>query len=107
MTIDKVRAALGGISGVHVTPYDVDGAVDKTQLARVIDRIAMAGIHNIVSAGNTGEYLCADARRSPRRARRRDRGQCRPLAAHRGRRPLAEGSHRARTARQGATAPTR
>ena len=56
MSIDKVRAALGGISGVHVTPYDADGAVEKTQLARVVDRIAAAGIHNIVSAGNTGEF---------------------------------------------------
>ena len=62
MSIDKVRAALGGISGVHITPYGADGTVEKKQLARVIDRIATAGIHNIVSAGNTGEYLCADAR---------------------------------------------
>jgi 4-hydroxy-tetrahydrodipicolinate synthase len=56
MSIDKVRAALGGISGVHITPYGADGTVEKKQLARVIDRIATAGIHNIVSAGNTGEY---------------------------------------------------
>src|SRR3954469_7674781 len=56
MSIDKVRAALGGISGVHITPYGTDGTVEKKQLARVIDRIATAGIHNIVSAGNTGEF---------------------------------------------------
>jgi 4-hydroxy-tetrahydrodipicolinate synthase len=56
MTIQKVRAALGGISGVHVTPYTAQGTVDRTLLGRVIDRIAVAGIHNIVSAGNTGEF---------------------------------------------------
>ncbi len=56
MTIQKVRAALSGISGVHVTPYTASGAVDRALLTRVIDRIAVAGIHNIVSAGNTGEF---------------------------------------------------
>jgi 4-hydroxy-tetrahydrodipicolinate synthase len=56
MTIQKVRAALAGISGVHVTPYTANGGVDRALLGRVIDRIAVAGIHNIVSAGNTGEY---------------------------------------------------
>ncbi|MFO1150013.1 MAG: dihydrodipicolinate synthase family protein [Alsobacter sp.] len=56
MTNPKVRAALGGISGVHVTPYTAQGGVDRALLARVIDRIAVAGIHNIVSAGNTGEF---------------------------------------------------
>lgn len=56
MTIQRVRAALAGISGVHVTPYTAQGTVDRDLLGRVIERIAMAGIHNIVSAGNTGEF---------------------------------------------------
>ncbi|MEJ1157228.1 dihydrodipicolinate synthase family protein [Prosthecomicrobium sp. N25] len=56
MTPVEIRAALGGISGVHVTPYDAEGAVDRALLARVVDRIAAGGIHNIVSAGNTGEF---------------------------------------------------
>ncbi|HET8726576.1 MAG TPA: dihydrodipicolinate synthase family protein [Alphaproteobacteria bacterium] len=51
-----VRAALGGISGVHVTPYDADGNVDAALLRVIVDRIAAAGIHAIVSAGNTGEF---------------------------------------------------
>src|SRR6185312_12899656 len=51
-----VRAALGGISGVHVTPYDGDGHLDRAVLSRIVDRIAAAGIHAIVSAGNTGEF---------------------------------------------------
>ncbi len=56
MTHTSIRAALAGISGVHVTPYGVDGGINKALMARVVDRIAVAGIHNIVSAGNTGEY---------------------------------------------------
>lgn len=56
MTKKNVRAALGGISGVHVTPYAANGTVDVALLGRVIDRIAIAGVHNIVSAGNTGEF---------------------------------------------------
>lgn len=52
----KIRTALAGISGVHATPYTADGAVDPALLARVVDRIAAAGIHNVVSAGNTGEF---------------------------------------------------
>lgn len=52
----QMQTALKGISGVHVTPYDSDGGIDKPLLKRVIDRIAGAGIHNIVSAGNTGEF---------------------------------------------------
>ncbi|MBM3521925.1 MAG: dihydrodipicolinate synthase family protein [Alphaproteobacteria bacterium] len=56
MTIARIRAALGGISGVHVTPYGADGAPDTAQLARVVKRIAASGVHNIVSCGNTGEY---------------------------------------------------
>ena len=56
MTIERVRAALGGISGIHVTPYQQDGTIDEALLATVVTRIASAGIHNIVSGGNTGEF---------------------------------------------------
>ncbi|MBL8806987.1 MAG: dihydrodipicolinate synthase family protein [Rhodospirillales bacterium] len=56
MSTDKLRHALKGISGVHVVPYGKDGSPDGATLARVIDRIAAAGVHNIVSAGNTGEF---------------------------------------------------
>ncbi|MCA3261329.1 MAG: dihydrodipicolinate synthase family protein [Telmatospirillum sp.] len=52
----KLRQALAGISGVHVTPYAADGGIDVDLLAKVVDRIAAAGVHNIVSAGNTGEF---------------------------------------------------
>ncbi|MFN3482541.1 MAG: dihydrodipicolinate synthase family protein [Rhabdaerophilum calidifontis] len=56
MSIDRVRAALRGISGVHVTPYAETGAPDWAAMADVVCGIADAGIHNIVSAGNTGEF---------------------------------------------------
>lgn len=56
MTKLSIDAALGGVSGVHVTPYAADGSIDAPLLKRVIDSIAAAGVHNIVSAGNTGEF---------------------------------------------------
>ncbi len=52
----SISAALGGISGVHATPYDADGAVDVANLKRIVAHIGRAGIHAIVTAGNTGEY---------------------------------------------------
>ena len=56
MTRLTIEQAVRGISGVHVTPYSPDGSVATGLLAKVVDRIAAAGIHNIVSAGNTGEF---------------------------------------------------
>lgn len=61
MTIATVRAALAGISGVHVTPYDAAGEVAPALLARIVRGIAEAGVHNIVSAGNTGEFYSLTA----------------------------------------------
>ena len=60
MTIEPVRRALAGISGVHITPYDKDGAVEPRLLARICRFIAEAGVQNIVSAGNTGEFYALD-----------------------------------------------
>ncbi|MFC5421810.1 dihydrodipicolinate synthase family protein [Bosea eneae] len=53
---DRVRAALRGISGVHVTAWKGDGEADWALTGAIVARIAGAGIHNIVSAGNTGEF---------------------------------------------------
>lgn len=52
----KVRTALRGISGVHVTAWKSDGEADWKLTGEIVARIAEAGIHNIVSAGNTGEF---------------------------------------------------
>ena len=51
----RLRQALAGISGVHVTPF-ADDAIDPGTLERVVDRLATAGIDNIVTGGNTGEF---------------------------------------------------
>ena len=56
MSLDRVTAALRGISGVHVTPYDAAGEPDWKAVGRVVKAIAASGVHNIVSAGNTGEF---------------------------------------------------
>jgi 4-hydroxy-tetrahydrodipicolinate synthase len=61
MTIERVREALRGISGVHVTPYGADGSIDAALMADIVARIAAAGVHNIVSAGNTGEFYTLTA----------------------------------------------
>jgi 4-hydroxy-tetrahydrodipicolinate synthase len=53
----RLQAGLAGVSGVHVTAYDADGAVDDAATAAVVDRIAAAGVHIIVSGGNTGEFF--------------------------------------------------
>jgi 4-hydroxy-tetrahydrodipicolinate synthase len=56
MTFQDLRRALHGVSGVPVTAYDARGEVDPEVTARVYARVAQAGIHNIVAAGNTGEF---------------------------------------------------
>lgn len=56
MTNDRLRNALRGISGVHVTAWKGDGEADWALTGQIVRRIAEAGIHNIVSAGNTGEF---------------------------------------------------
>lgn len=53
----SVRAALKGISGVPVTPYGADGEVNTPLLTALIARLAGAGIHNLMAAGNTGEFF--------------------------------------------------
>ena len=56
-TIQSIRQTLTGISGVPVTPYDATGAVNEALLAQMIARLAKAGIHNLMAAGNTGEFF--------------------------------------------------
>jgi 4-hydroxy-tetrahydrodipicolinate synthase len=55
--IIKVRAALGGVSGVPVTPYQADGSVDAAGLTALIARLSRNGVHNLMAAGNTGEFF--------------------------------------------------
>ena len=55
--IARVRRALTGISGVPVTPYAADGSVDVTKLKTLIEKMAAAKVHNLMAAGNTGEFF--------------------------------------------------
>jgi 4-hydroxy-tetrahydrodipicolinate synthase len=61
MKIDRVRNALSGISGVHITPYNAAGGIDEHLLTLVITRIVNAGVHNVVTGGNTGEFYALTA----------------------------------------------
>ncbi|GLQ55420.1 dihydrodipicolinate synthase family protein [Devosia nitrariae] len=55
--ITKVRRALTGISGVPVTPYGGSGALDGAALKALIGRLSRSGVHNLMAAGNTGEFF--------------------------------------------------
>lgn len=52
-----VRKALTGISGVPVTPYKGDGTIDIANLKILIKGMAKARVHNLMAAGNTGEFF--------------------------------------------------
>ncbi|KQZ95228.1 UNVERIFIED_ORG: 4-hydroxy-tetrahydrodipicolinate synthase [Agrobacterium larrymoorei] len=51
-----MRDRLHGVSGVPITAYGTDGEIDAQVTATIYSRVARAGIHNIVAAGNTGEF---------------------------------------------------
>jgi 4-hydroxy-tetrahydrodipicolinate synthase len=53
---DRFQAALTGISGILVTPYDVDGEIAPARLMPIIDKAIAAGVHMPVVNGNTGEF---------------------------------------------------
>lgn len=57
MQMERIRKALGGISGIPVTPYDTNGAVAPATLKSIVEDMVAAGVHNIVSGGNTGEFF--------------------------------------------------
>ena len=52
----QVRAALNGISGILVTPFDAHGDIAPERLQTIVDRNVEAGTHILVANGNTGEY---------------------------------------------------
>lgn len=55
MALD-LDAALRGISGILVTPYDEAGDIAPQKLAPILDRALAAGVHMPVVNGNTGEF---------------------------------------------------
>ncbi len=56
-----LRAALDGISGILVTPFDADDQIAPARLAPIVDRAVSAGVHVLVANGNTGEYFSLQA----------------------------------------------
>lgn len=48
--------ALTGISGILVTPFDKDGAIDPARQKPIVDRAIEAGVHILTANGNTGEF---------------------------------------------------
>src|SRR5271155_4931515 len=49
-------AALPGISGILVTPFDKNDRIAPQLLKPVIDRAVGAGVHILTANGNTGEF---------------------------------------------------
>lgn len=52
----SLAAALTGISGILVTPFDSDDRPVPQRLVPIVDRAVAAGVHIMVANGNTGEF---------------------------------------------------
>lgn len=50
-----VRFRLEGIYTPVITPFFADGSIDFDSLAELVDRLAAAGVHGLISGGSTGE----------------------------------------------------
>lgn len=61
MEFEEYRRVLHGISGVHVTAYDDRGEIEPKLTGQIVSDIAGAGVHNVVSGGNTGEFYSMTA----------------------------------------------
>lgn len=61
-----LRAALNGISGILVTPFDADDAISTAPLQPVVDRAVEAGVHVLVANGNTSEFYGLQAHEAER-----------------------------------------
>lgn len=54
--MSALQTALGGISGILVTPFDDRDRIAPARLVPIIDRALAAGLHVPVVNGNTGEF---------------------------------------------------
>ncbi|MER2510503.1 dihydrodipicolinate synthase family protein [Amaricoccus sp.] len=45
-----------GIYTPAITPHGIDGTIDKTAFAEVLESLIAAGVHGIIVGGSTGEY---------------------------------------------------
>ena len=55
-TEKKLRDALGGISGILVTPFDQEDRLAPERVKPIVERATRAGVHALVANGNTGEF---------------------------------------------------
>lgn len=62
----ELRAALNGISGILVTPFDSNDAVAASPLQPVVDRAINAGVHVLAANGNTSEFYALRAHEAER-----------------------------------------
>jgi 4-hydroxy-tetrahydrodipicolinate synthase len=60
---------LENISGVPVTPFGPDGAIDEPSLSAVVERMAAQGVQIIVPCGGTGEFSALSPEERDRVAR--------------------------------------
>ncbi|MFA4914327.1 MAG: dihydrodipicolinate synthase family protein, partial [Burkholderiaceae bacterium] len=51
-----LRAALNGISGILVTPFNDADELAPERLSPIVDRAVAAGVHVLVANGNTSEF---------------------------------------------------
>ncbi|RYJ04422.1 MAG: dihydrodipicolinate synthase family protein [Acetobacteraceae bacterium] len=56
MTPDALAAALSGISGILVTPFDAADAIAPARLAPIVEACVAAGIDAVTINGNTSEF---------------------------------------------------
>ncbi len=56
MTHERLRTALTGISGILVTPFDDKNTVEPSRLEPIVNKAIDAGVHILVSNGNTSEF---------------------------------------------------
>ena len=54
------RAVLGGVFAATVTPFDVNGTLDRDAARRNVRSLLDAGLHGVLLAGSTGEATLLD-----------------------------------------------
>jgi len=55
-TLEAARAALRSVVAIPVAPFAEDGQIDTSALARIVERMAEAGVSVVTPNGNTGEF---------------------------------------------------
>ncbi len=56
LSLDRVRRALTGISGILVTPFDAEDRIAPARLGPIVARCAATGVDALTVNGNTSEF---------------------------------------------------